>query len=289
MRASDAPTVAGSLVAEAIFEARDVVVDYHSRGQHNRALSHVSLEIAPGEAVGLIGESGSGKTTLARTLLGLVRPSHGQVRYRGQDIYEMGSTARHRVLGRDTALVFQDPRSSLNPRLTVGAVVRDPLHVHRIGTRRQQQEKVGELLESVGLPAQLSKRPVRALSGGQLQRVALARALAVEPSVIIADEATSALDVSVEAQILNLLQDIRTQRHLALLVVSHDMRVIRYLADRTAVMYGGEILESGPTKSLYQDPQHEYTKSLVAAAPVLHRPDAQTGEGRGSAHAWSRA
>jgi len=254
-----------------VVEARDVVVDYHSHGHHTRALDQVSLSVAPGETVGLIGESGSGKSTLARTLLGLVPPTAGEVRYQGRDVYALGATARHRLLGRDTAMVFQDPRSSLNPRLSVGAVVRDPLHVQRIGDRERQRVAVAELLESVGLPAALARRPVRALSGGQLQRVALARALAVEPSLIVADEPTSALDVSVQAQILNLLRQIRLTRNLALLVVSHDMRVIRFLADRTAVMYQGRIVEEGPTEAVYTEPRHDYTKTLLAAAPVLHR------------------
>jgi peptide/nickel transport system ATP-binding protein len=254
-----------------VLEAREVVVDYGSHRHRTRALDTVSLSVAPGETVGLIGESGSGKSTLARTLLGLVRPAAGEVRSRDQDVYALAPVPRHRLLGRDTALVFQDPRSSLNPRLSVGAVVRDPLRVHRIGDREAQRAAVAELLESVGLPAELAGRPVRALSGGQLQRVALARALAVEPSVIVADEPTSALDVSVQAQILNLLRQIRRARGLALLVVSHDMRVIRFLADRTAVMYRGRIVEEGPTESVYETPRHDYTKALLAAAPTLRR------------------
>ncbi|MEN3284538.1 MAG: peptide/nickel transport system ATP-binding protein [Solirubrobacteraceae bacterium] len=257
--------------AASLFEARDVVVDFHQRGHANRALDKVSLTVAAGETVGLIGESGSGKTTLSRALLGLVEPTAGQVLYEGRDLYAMPPRARYRALGRDTALVFQDPRSSLNPRLTVGAVVRDPLRVQGIGSRQEQQHKVLELLGSVGLPPQLAGRPVRALSGGQLQRVALARALAVEPRAIIADEPTSALDVSVQAQILNLIKEIRRRRHLALLVVSHDMRVIRFLAHRTAVMLRGQIVEVGPTEQIYKDPQHSYTKSLLAAAPRLRR------------------
>ena len=254
-----------------VFEGDDLVVDYHSRGQVHRALNRVSLSIAEGEAVGLIGESGSGKTTLARTLLGLIRPAHGRVYFRGQDVYAMKPVPRYRMLGRSASLVFQDPRSSLNPRLTVGAVVRDPLTVQRIGTRAQRTTRVAELLESVGLPAQLMSRPVRALSGGQLQRVALARALAVEPGIIVADEPTSALDVSVQAQILNLIQQVRATRRLALLVVSHDIRVIRYLTDRTAVMYKGEIVELGQTAQIHDHPQHDYTRLLLASAPSLRR------------------
>jgi peptide/nickel transport system ATP-binding protein len=180
--------------------------------------------------------------------------------------------ARFRRLGRDAAMVFQDPRSSLNPRLSVGAVVRDPLTVLGIGDRRSRDATVRATLESVGLPGAMADRPVRALSGGQLQRVALARALAVEPSLIVADEPTSALDVSVQAQILTLLQRIRAERHLALLIVSHDMRVVRFATDHVAVMRGGTIVEAGPTERVYEDPRHPYTRALLAAAPTLHAP-----------------
>ncbi|WP_169738893.1 ABC transporter ATP-binding protein [Jiangella gansuensis] len=256
--------------SDVIVEARDVVVDYHSRGTVTRALAGVSLTVRAGQAVGLIGESGSGKTTLARSLLGLIAPTSGEVRHRGNDIYRLPQMTRFRTLARDAAMVFQDPRSSLNPRLSVGAVVGDPLVVLGIGDRRSRAVTVRETLESVGLPAAMAARPVRALSGGQLQRVALARALAVEPGLIVADEPTSALDVSVQAQILNLLQQLREQRHLALLVVSHDMRVVRFATDHTAVMLNGEIVEQGPTEQIYEDPQHPYTRTLLAAAPSLH-------------------
>ncbi|TDE13527.1 dipeptide ABC transporter ATP-binding protein [Jiangella asiatica] len=268
------PPSAGVQVDDAgrnvVVEARDVVVDYHGHGTTTRALAGVTLAVHAGESVGLIGESGSGKTTLARSLLGLVEPSSGEVRHRDTDIYRLPRMARFRTLARDAAMVFQDPRSSLNSRLSVGAVVRDPLVVLGIGDRRSRDATVREVLESVGLPATMAERPVRALSGGQLQRVALARALAVEPSLIVADEPTSALDVSVQAQILNLLQGIRAQRHLALLVVSHDMRVIRFATDHTVVMLNGEIVEQGPTERIYEDPQHPYTQALLAAAPSLH-------------------
>lgn len=258
----------------AVYEAQNLVVEYKSRGRINRALDGVSFTVANGESVGLIGESGSGKSTLLRTLLGLIPPTAGQVRYRGQDIYSLPEKARHRSLGRETALVFQDPRSSLNPKLSVGAVVRDPLHVHKVGGRKEQNTRVADLLESVGLSAELANRPVRSLSGGQLQRVALARALALEPSVIATDEPTSALDVSVQAQILNLIQNVRQHRDLAMIVVSHDIRVVRILTDRTAVMYNGEIVEAGPTRSVLENPQHDYTKKLLRCVPSMPRSDA---------------
>lgn len=256
-----------------IFDAQNVVIVYPNKHGGTRALNDVSLRIRAGEAVGLVGESGSGKTTLARTLLGLVRPTRGQVLYQGHDIYAMKKTAAFRLLSANSSMVFQDPRSSLNPRLSVGAVVRDPLTVLRIGSRRERTARVGQLLESVGLPEAMATRPVRALSGGQLQRVAIARALAVEPSAIVADEPTSALDVSVQVQVLTLLHELRTQRQLALLIVSHDMRVVRFLTDRTVVMRNGLVVEEGPTEQVYDDPQHEYTQALLAAAPSLNLDD----------------
>lgn len=254
---------------EAIFEARNLTVVYDGRSGQVKALDDVSLTVRPGEAVGLIGESGSGKTTLARSLLGVIPPALGQVLYHGADIYAMKQRARFRTLSRDAALVFQDPRSSLNPRLSVGAVLRDPMVVLRVGSRDQRQSRVHELLESVGLPASMARRPVRSLSGGQLQRVAIARALAVEPSVVVADEPTSALDVSVQGEVLNLLRQLRDRRRLALLLVSHDMRVVRLMTDRTVVMRNGQVVEEGSTEQVHEDPKHEYTKALLAAAPKL--------------------
>ncbi|PXY24882.1 hypothetical protein BAY59_22750 [Prauserella coralliicola] len=254
-----------------LVDVRNVVVEYQSKGRRLRALDGVSLAIHDGEAVGLIGESGSGKSTLLRAIAGLIEPVMGTVLYQGEDVYKLRSTDRFRKLGRRAALVFQDPRSSLNPRLTVGAVVEDPLTVHAIGKRNERKDKVAQLLASVGLSPVLASRPVRALSGGQLQRVAVARALAVEPSLIVLDEPTSALDVSVQAQILNLLRHLRRERGVAMIVVSHDIRVIRYLTDRTAVMYHGEIVESGQTDRVCEGPTHEYTKKLLSAVPTLNQ------------------
>lgn len=259
-----------------LLEARDVVVEYGSGHHRTKAVAGVSLDVCAGEVVGLIGESGSGKSTLCRTLLGLIEPTAGGVFFRGEDIYAIRSRVRYRRLGREISMVFQDPRSSLNPRLSVGAVLNDPLHVHDFVARGDRHSAISMLLKQVGLDPKLANRPVRSLSGGQLQRVALARALAVEPTLIAADEPTSALDVSVQAQILNLLHEIREQRGLALLVVSHDIRVIRFLATRTAVMYRGEIVEAGPTDAVFEDAQHDYTKKLLSAAPKLSLGDRLT-------------
>lgn len=261
---------------ETIIEAHNLVVDYHTNGRYHRALDDVTVRINAGEAVGVIGESGSGKTTLARSLVGLIPPKQGHVLHRGHDIYALNERNRFRTLGRDATIVFQDPRSSINPRLTTGAAVRDPLTVLRIGTTRKRRQIVNQLLRDVGLPSSMTNRPTRALSGGQLQRVALARALSVQPSLVIADEPTSALDVSVEAQILNLLRELSMRHNLAILIISHDMRVIRFLADHTIVMHGGTIVEEGPTEKIYQNPEHDYTKSLLSAAPVLRLADYTT-------------
>ncbi|PWV74752.1 peptide/nickel transport system ATP-binding protein [Prauserella marina] len=252
-----------------ILRAQGVSVDYSRRGVRMKALDDVSLDVRPGETVGLIGESGSGKTTLSRVLLGLLRPRSGTVLFQGTDIYQIRNDARHRFLGGVTSMVFQDPRSSLNSRLSVSAVIADPLRVQRIGDRDSQRETVRNLLESVGLSPSIGSRPVRSLSGGQLQRVAVARALAVKPSVIVADEPTSALDVSVQAQILNLLRSLKESADLSFLLISHDMRAIRFLADRTAVMYGGTIVEEGDTTQVCEEPNHDYTRSLLAAAPSM--------------------
>jgi ABC-type glutathione transport system ATPase component len=249
----------------------DLWVEYKTRGRRTRGLDGVSLSIEAGESVGLMGESGSGKSTLARTLVGLNKPVRGTVKIQGVDVYSLPPRRRHRSFGREVAFVFQDPRSSLNPRLSVGAVVREPLRVHKIGDSSAQQARVHSLLESVGLPPQVARRSVRALSGGQLQRVALARALAVDPKLIIADEPTSALDVSVQAQIIELIQDLRARQRLALLIISHDIRVVRCLTDRAAVMCDGVIVESGSTEDLYRLPRHDYTKQLLSSVPLLSR------------------
>jgi peptide/nickel transport system ATP-binding protein len=218
--------------------------------------------------LGIVGESGSGKSTLARSLVGLQRPTGGRIRCGDLDVADRSAETR-RELGRRVAMVFQDPRSSLNPRLSVRSVIADPLKVHRIGTRESRAETVERLLDDVGLPARLAGRRVRTLSGGQLQRVAIARALVLEPEFIVADEPTSALDVSVQAQILNLLAELRREHRFGMLVISHDMRVMRFLCDDLAVMYAGEVVERGPAADVYTAPAHDYTRELIGATPLL--------------------
>jgi peptide/nickel transport system ATP-binding protein len=250
----------------------DLHVRFVVRGSGGRheidAVRGVSLAIEPGKVVGVVGESGSGKSTLARTLVGLQPPTSGTVRCEDIDVSDR-SQATRRQLGRKLAMVFQDPRSSLNPRLSVEAAVADPLRVHGVGSARERRAAVTRLLGDVGLNQAHATRRVRTLSGGQLQRVAIARALALEPDFLVADEPTSALDVSIQAQILNLLADLRQEYRFGMLVISHDMRVMRFLCDELVVMLDGEIVERGPSARVFETPQHAYTQQLIAATPIL--------------------
>jgi peptide/nickel transport system ATP-binding protein len=232
------------------------------------AVKGVSLRAERDRVLGIVGESGSGKSTLARALIGLQRPTLGQVRCVGEDPAHHSASVRKRI-GRHVSMIFQDPRSSLNPRLSVAAVISDPLVVHGLGKRSDRREVVLRSLDDVGLSPAVAERPVRTLSGGQLQRVAIARALVLEPDFIVADEPTSALDVSIQAQILNLLAELRSQRHFGMLVISHDMRVIRFLCDDIVVMLEGEIVERGAVGTIFSNPTHPYTRKLISATPLL--------------------
>jgi peptide/nickel transport system ATP-binding protein len=240
---------------------------FHRDSVH--ALTDTSLEIRKGEIVGLVGESGCGKSTLARVLTGLQRPTEGTVTFRGEDLWTMPGGRRRAEFGSSVGVVFQDPSTALNPRLQVGRILRDPLDVHRRGTERQREERVEELLDLVGLPAHTVRSLPGQLSGGQRQRVAIARALALEPELIVADEPTSGLGVSVRAQVLNLLVDLRARLGLGMVFISHDIQTVRYLADRLAVLYLGRIVEEGPAAEVAGAPSHPYTKALLSATPSL--------------------
>ena len=237
-------------------------------GGQVRAVRGVTLRADKGCVLGVVGESGSGKSTLARALVGLQHPTSGHVRCAGVDLARSSLAVRRKV-GRRVSMIFQDPRSSLNPRLTVGAVITDPLVVHGVGNKASRRGVLFRLLADVGLPAIVAERPVRTLSGGQLQRVAIARTLALEPDFIVADEPTSALDVSIQAQILNLLADLRAEHEFGMLVISHDMRVMRFLCDEIIVMLDGEVVERGAADRIFTQPEHNYTRRLISATPLL--------------------
>ncbi|WP_369143106.1 dipeptide ABC transporter ATP-binding protein [Streptomyces sp. R44] len=260
-------TATGSGVLAELHELR---VDYpgRRRGHTHPAVKGVSLHVAHGETLGLVGESGSGKSTIARVLAGLRRPTGGEVRFEGRDISKAATDARlRRELSRDVQLVFQDPYASLNPRRTVEQILATPLRIHTDLDRARRKERAAELLEQVGLSASHLSRHPHEFSGGQRQRIGIARALAVRPRLIVADEPVSALDVSIQAQVLNLLMDLREELGLSLLFISHDLAVVRHFCDRIAVLKKGELVEVGPRDAVFEAPTAPYTKELLAAFP----------------------
>ena len=264
-----------------VLELHDVVVDYHGRGGRVRAVAGASLSIERGKIVGLVGESGCGKSTLARAAVGLVKTTSGAVTFEGRPVTSLGRRARPAELVK-LQLVFQNPYSSLNPRRTIGSQVAD-------GAGRDQRDaRVRELLELVGLPANAFKRFPHEFSGGQRQRIAIARALAADPSVIVLDEPLASLDASAQAQLANLLKRLSRELDVGLLLISHDLAIVRHVADDVSVMYLGRMVEIGPTDSLWESPAHPYTEALTAAVPradgagVL--PEALPGEVPDPAH-----
>ncbi|WP_433433492.1 oligopeptide/dipeptide ABC transporter ATP-binding protein [Nonomuraea sp. CA-141351] len=261
-----------------MLELKDVHVVHKARsgGLLSRdrvyALTAADLTVSPGETVGVVGESGCGKSTLAKVLVGLQRPTQGTVTFHGKDLWSLKEAERRGLIGSSIGMVFQDPSTALNRRLPVRLILRDPLNVHRRGTPAERDARVRELLDLVGLPASAADALPSQLSGGQRQRVAVARALALEPELIVADEPTSALDVSVRAQILNLLLDLKERLGLALVFVSHDIQTVRRMSDRVVTMYLGRIVEQAPAQAMPLGARHPYTRALFSATPGLISP-----------------
>ena len=251
-----------------LLQVNDVRVDFtQGRGSVFQALKGVSLHIGAGETLGLVGESGSGKTTLGRVILGLTEATAGQVLFDGQDITHLSRAAR-RELARDIQVVFQDPYGSLNPARTIGDTLAEPLLNDATLTRQDMQRRIAEVLERVGMPVDTASRYPNQFSGGQRQRIAIARAVIGKPRLVVCDEPVSALDLSVQAQVLNLLNELQRSMGLAMLFISHDLTVVRHVSHRTVVLYRGDIVEQGSAEQVHHHPQHPYTRALLAAAPV---------------------
>jgi len=234
-----------------------------------KAVDDVSFDIAEGTTVGLVGESGSGKTTVGRSILRLVKPTAGEIRYKDADILSM-TYRQFRPLRREMQMIFQDPFGSLNPRMSIESTIGEALEIHFPEmTRADRRDRVAELLRQVGLQAEVMNRFPHEFSGGQRQRIGIARALAVKPKFIVCDEPVSALDVSVQAQIVNLLQDLQQELGLTYLFIAHDLALVEHISDHVLVMYRGKIVESASAEAIYQYPQHDYTRKLLAAVPTF--------------------
>ena len=282
---SVAPTLIPAERREPLIEIRDFKVHFDLGGGTTfdkwtggspvkrvvKAVDGVSLDIFPGETLGLVGESGCGKSTLGRALLRLIEPTSGQARFRGKDLAHL-SPRELRKQRRFLQIIFQDPYASLNPRMTVGQIIREPIETFALARGRECDTRIRELMETVGLSPRFIQRYPHEFSGGQRQRIGIARALAAHPDFMVADEPISALDVSIQAQIMNLLERLQRERNLTYLFISHDLRAIRHVSDRVAVMYLGRLVELADAKTIYHEPLMPYTKALISAVPV---PDPQ--------------
>ncbi|MFW0111432.1 ATP-binding cassette domain-containing protein [Rothia sp. CCM 9417] len=263
-----------SRVNEPIIELKDVQVHYRARSGGIlkptivKAVDGVNLTVRRGETIGLVGESGCGKSTLASVIVGLQKPTGGDVLFKGKSVLKRNAALR-KEFGSDVSIVFQDPATALNPRMTIQDILKDPLDVHGIGDKSGRDRRVRELLALVGLPVSAADALPSQISGGQRQRVAIARALALEPKIIVADEPTSALDVSVRAQVLNLLSDLKEELFLGMVFISHDIQTVRYVSDRICVMNKGNIVEEGTAEQVFDTPSQDYTRTLLGAAPTL--------------------
>jgi len=255
------------VTGEPLLEVTGLKVHFPTTTGVVRAVDGVDLTIRPGETVGLVGESGCGKSTAARGITHLIRPTAGRVLFEGNDVTALDSRGL-RATRQRMQMVFQDPYASLDPRMTVLDIVGEPIRNFRLARRAERRRRVRALLERVGLEPDFERRYPHEFSGGQRQRIGVARALAVEPTLILCDEPVSALDVSIAAQILNLLEDLQTEFHLAYLFISHDLAVVRHVSDRIAVMYLGRIVEIAPAARLYKEPLHPYTEALLSAVPI---------------------
>jgi oligopeptide/dipeptide ABC transporter ATP-binding protein len=244
-------------------------IGFSKRHEYVYALNGISFNLKEGETLGIVGESGCGKSTAARVILRLIEPTSGKVIYNGIDIFSLKRN-QMQLLRRDMQIIFQDPYSSLNPRMTVEEIVGEPLEVYRLAKGSEKTDRIVEILRKVGLKAEhLKSFPVE-FSGGQRQRIGVARALILNPKLIIADEPVSSLDVSIQAQVINLLDDLKTEFHLSYIFISHDLSVVKYLSERVAVMYLGKIVEIAPCNELYENPRHPYTEALLLAVPVAN-------------------